>query len=414
VSVGTNNVPVTVGNYNVVSDTLMEITVPLGALSGPVTITTTSGTAVSTELLKILPRTTGFSPATGPVGTTVTFTGTGLTNVTSVQFTGPLGTRANGTNLVLLSDTSLTVNVPGGVIDGNVRINNANGSWTTTGIFDVTNAPLGISDFSPKSGPVGSTVTIFGVGFSDVQPGGVILRNTVTSTDYSATFRFFSNQLRVTVPTSAPAGTYQLRVTAGGVTVTSATLGTTVFTVNQVPLVTGFTPASGAIGARITLIGSNLRNATKVEFFGGGTTWINASFTASSSTALSTFVPIGAKTGGIRVTNGFGTFTFLDQEFVVVPTITSIAPLTGPVGTTVTITGRSLDLVRSVRFQGTTSAGSTERPRATIVSQSATQIVLTVPARALDGSLRLWYPTGSALTSATTPLDSTQLFDVTP
>ncbi len=76
------------------------------------------------------------------------------------------------------------------------------------------------------------------------------------------------------------------------------------------PSITGFTPISGAIGASVTITGTNLLGATAVSF--GGTP--AQSFTVNSGTDITAVVGTGS-TGAVSVTttNGtasFGTFTY--------------------------------------------------------------------------------------------------------
>jgi uncharacterized repeat protein (TIGR03803 family) len=60
-------------------------------------------------------------------------------------------------------------------------------------------------------------------------------------------------------------------------------------------------PASGAVGSKIAILGTNLARATAVSFNG-----IPAAFSVKSSSALETSVPIGATTGNIEVTTPAG------------------------------------------------------------------------------------------------------------
>ena len=65
-------------------------TVPVGATTGPVTVTTPDGTAASTTNFAIdqPPTVTAFSPTSGSAGTPVAITGTNFIGVTSVMFDG--------------------------------------------------------------------------------------------------------------------------------------------------------------------------------------------------------------------------------------------------------------------------------------------------------------------------------------
>jgi YD repeat-containing protein len=74
---------------------------------------------------------------------------------------------------------------------------------------------LSIAAFLPNHGPVGSTVTIYGQGFSTTPSNNTVKFNGVTGTVTSAT----ANQLVATVPATATTGT--ISVTVGSSTATS-------------------------------------------------------------------------------------------------------------------------------------------------------------------------------------------------
>ena len=81
--------------------------------------------------------------------------------------------------------------------------------------------------------------------------------------------------------------------------------------------------------------------------------------------------------------------------------IASVAPSTGPVGSHVTLSGAGFDPVAAndrVAFSGATSAGVV----ATVVSASATQLVVSVPAGAQSGPITVTTPRGSAASPAFT------------
>jgi hypothetical protein len=65
----------TSATFTVVSATEIKTTVPGGATTGPVTVTTSGGTLKSNKIFRVIPQITGFSPTSGRVGTSVTITG---------------------------------------------------------------------------------------------------------------------------------------------------------------------------------------------------------------------------------------------------------------------------------------------------------------------------------------------------
>ncbi len=150
------------------------------------------------------------------------------------------------------------------------------------------------------------------------------------------------------------------------------------------PTITSFAPTAGPVGTTVTITGTNLTGATSVRFHG-----TTATITSNTATTIVTTVPAGATTGTITVTTALGTAT--NATSFTVMAITSFTPITGPVGTTVTITGTGLGSATSVKFHGTT---------ATITSNTATTIVTTVPAGATTGTITVTNATGTA-TSAT-------------
>ena len=109
----------------------------------------------------------GFSPATGPVGTTVTISGTGFSTTTSdnaVRFAG----RAAA--IISATATQLTVSVPAGSVDGPINVTAPSGSATTSTNFIVagsSNLPT-ITSFTPTSGTPDTTITITGTNFDPI------------------------------------------------------------------------------------------------------------------------------------------------------------------------------------------------------------------------------------------------------
>src|SRR5262249_37657237 len=66
--------------------TFIMATVPSGALTGKVTVPTRATTLTSNHAFQIKPTIDSFSPPSGPVGTSVTITGTAFTQTTRVTF----------------------------------------------------------------------------------------------------------------------------------------------------------------------------------------------------------------------------------------------------------------------------------------------------------------------------------------
>jgi uncharacterized repeat protein (TIGR03803 family) len=97
--------------------TYITATVPVGAHSGPVTVTTGATTLTSNLSYKVTPAITTFSPTTGPVGTSVVIHGSGLIQATTVKF----GTIV-APGFTVNSDSQITALVPAGSVPGQVKI----------------------------------------------------------------------------------------------------------------------------------------------------------------------------------------------------------------------------------------------------------------------------------------------------
>jgi uncharacterized repeat protein (TIGR03803 family) len=153
-----------------------------------------------------------------------------------------------------------------------------------------------------------------------------------------------------------------------------------------------FLPATRPVGGVVEILGQGFTGATGVFFNGTA-----ASFTVDSDTYLTATVPAGATTGSITVSEPRGTLTS-NKIFRVMPQIFSFLPTSGPVGTTVVITGNS--------FSGATEVTFHDAEKATFTVDSDTQITVTVPAGAITGVICVWTAGGNA--------DNSTVFTVTP
>lgn len=111
----------------------LSATVPSGALTGSVTVTTGSTTLKSNKIFRVTPQLKTFSPTSGPVGTPVTITGVSLTQTMNVTFDG-----VKATTFTVNSDTQVTADVPTGAKTGHIAITTPGGTATSSGTFTVT------------------------------------------------------------------------------------------------------------------------------------------------------------------------------------------------------------------------------------------------------------------------------------
>ncbi|CAM3937077.1 RHS repeat-associated core domain-containing protein [Kibdelosporangium persicum] len=132
------------------SPSRLTVTVPAGARTGPVKVTTPAGAADSPREFRVVPARgaptiSGFAPASAASGTTVTITGSGFETVPERNIVTINRTQAQ---VISATDTSLGVVVPEGVVSGPVSVRTANGVTGTTSDLVVTSAPYKPADVS--------------------------------------------------------------------------------------------------------------------------------------------------------------------------------------------------------------------------------------------------------------------------
>jgi hypothetical protein len=145
------------------------------------------------------------------------------------------------------------------------------------------------------------------------------------------------------------------------------------------PTITTLTPNAGAVGTSVVIAGTNFRNtqASSTVSFNG----VNSTPTAWSATSITAPVPTGTTTGSVVVTVGGQPSNGSTFTVTPAPSITSLAPNSGAVGSVITISGSNFGQTQGnggVKF-GTLAA--------TITSWSPSSIVATVPTGAATGSV---------------------------
>ena len=150
---------------------------------------------------------------------------------------------------------------------------------------------LALMDFSPKTGPVGTQVTIWGNGFSTTPSQNAVSFNGTAATVASAA----ANKLIVTVPVGATTGTIAITVSAATATSTASFVVNT--TISCASRVTGFSPAIGVVGASVAISGVGFDTGLNFVQFNGA----SAAVQSATSTTLTVTVPAGATSGRLVV-----------------------------------------------------------------------------------------------------------------
>jgi len=143
---------------NVVNGMSLAVTVPAGAQSGPIRITTPGGTFLTSGSFKVSPRIVGFTPVSGGRDAEVTISGYNFGSTPAVAFDGSPAT------VVSASDNEVVATVPPDAITGTITVTTSDGTATSSASFSVQPTVVG---FTPTSGRVGDNVTVTGYNFDD-------------------------------------------------------------------------------------------------------------------------------------------------------------------------------------------------------------------------------------------------------
>lgn len=223
-----------------------------------------------------------------------------------------------------------------------------------------------ITSLSPNSGAVGAPVIITGSNFGSTAAAVTFNGKTASVSTWS------DSQIATKVPSGATSG--NVVVTVNGVA--SNLVGFTVVTSTSVPTISSVTPSSGAIGAAVTITGTNFGSTSGTVTFNG----TSASLISWTDSSIETTVPSGATSGNVVVTANGGPSNGVNFTVVAAasaPEITGISPPSGAVGQAVSITGTNFgSATGTVTFNGT---------KAQITTWTDTSIATTVPSGATSG-----------------------------
>jgi hypothetical protein len=262
-------------DFNLHEQTKIEVSVPLDAQTGPVTVS--NGEAdpilvVSENNLEVaLPNVTGIAPDPVKAGTALTLSGTDLDLINSITFNG--GVKVE--DFTSVTAQSLVLQVPANAQDGALRVGVASLVEVETAQQVVLVVPS-IASMSPNPAKNGQPVTISGTDLDLVTTvtfgGGKV--GTVTSAS--------GNELIVTVPQDAAEAVVTL-ATAANKSVVSANVLTLV-----APVITGMTPTEVKTNNPVTFTGTNLDLIASVIFTGTtGDLSVNSERSRSLTPALS-------------------------------------------------------------------------------------------------------------------------------
>lgn len=171
----------------------------------------------------------------------------------------------------------------------------------------------------------------------------------------------------------------------GGDTVVATTSGNPAV----IPAVTAVSAANVAVGGSLVVTGTNLSRVTAFQVDG-----VKVAASASSDTSVTLAMPGVPVTGALSLVSASGTATTSYNVNVYLPlSVSSVAPATGGVGSSVTIAGGGMGAVTAVQFGN----GAAATPQ----SQTAGSVTVVVPTGAATGVLTVRGPYNDVASSDT-------------
>jgi len=240
--------------------------------------------------------------------------------------------------------------------------------------------------FGPTGAKVGDTLRFIGANLDQVTSVKFTGVNALVD---KANFKSQTSDLiTLLVPATTEKGKLVLKLSGGDSIVTKTALNIGVKT--TVASIT----SQARPGANVTITGDYLNWIDRVTFNQNKRV---TSFVSQSQTQLVVKIPDDAQTGPLLL-HYTGTdsadLETKDTLRVTLPVATSFSPNPVKHGTNVTINGTDIDLVRKVYLNGVTNAITT------FVSQTATQLVVSVPGTTTKGKVKLEAASGVQTTSS--------------
>ncbi|HET7898136.1 MAG TPA: IPT/TIG domain-containing protein, partial [Flavisolibacter sp.] len=239
---------------------------------------------------------------------------------------------------------------------------------------DTTTDKIQLLSFGPTGSKHGDTLRFYGTNMDKVTE--IVFTGTNASVKQSDFKKRTYDEILLVAPATAEKGYVTLKTPQGDI-VTKTILNLNVKTAASVTSVT----KQARPGDNVTLNGTYLNWVNRITF---NKNKVVTTFVSQSQSQLVVKVPEDAQTGPLLVSFS-GTDTIdvqtADTVNVALPMATSFSPNPVKHASNVTITGTNLDLTKKVYISGVSAAITT------FVSQSATQLVVTIPGTATKGKV---------------------------
>ncbi len=307
-----------------------------------------------------------FGPSGVRHGENIEFIGKNFDKVTSIALPG---VEVAKSEFVSQNQELIELTVPEEATEGKVILKTTEGDIEskTALSFEV---PVTIASVTPEARP-GATITIKGDFMNWVEE--VWFNQDLMVDEFESQS---ISELVVRVPMEAKTGKITL-LTGGTKPLTIESENDLVVTL---PSVSSLTPNSIKHSDNLTISGSDLDLATSIKFPGGSEI---SDFVSQSKSEIVVTIPDNAVDGSLTLVVPSLEEVVTTQEIqIILPVITDLSPSPVTPGDALTITGTDFDLIASITFPG--GAVFSE-----FTSRSSTEIVVTVPDNAVNGSLKL-------------------------
>jgi hypothetical protein len=306
-----------------------------------------------------------FGPTGVKHGEEIIFVGENLGKVTSINFAPSVEVPRSA--FTVATDREIRLIIPNEVESGKVVLKTPELDIESKTVFSLE-VPVTIATMTAEAKP-GTNITITGDKLNWIE--NITFPNDLL-VEKSAFVSQTLSELVVTVPMEAETGF--LTFNSGGTE--PLTFDSPDPLIVKLPVVNTLEPAAVRHAADLTLMGTDLDLVTAIAF-PGGTSVAKTAFKNQTESSLVVTVPSNATNGKLTLTAPSGVKTQTSGSItIILPKVTALSPsntMDHDPGTTLTLTGTDLDLIKSLTFPNVPT------PVTTFTSQSATQLEVVIP-----------------------------------
>ncbi|MGO9095117.1 MAG: IPT/TIG domain-containing protein, partial [Bryobacteraceae bacterium] len=309
-----------------------------------------------------------FSPSGGIYSTAQTVSLSTTTSGASIRYTTDGSTPSDTAGTLYTAPIKVSATT---IIKAVAYASGFANSPVSTTTYTIGSGPAAAPTFSPPAGTYAGTQSV-----------------AISTTTIPASIRYTTNG---STPSNTAGTLYTGPITVGSNTtikaiayatgISNSPVSTAAYTIVPVASISSLSPTSGLVGTAVTIAGSNFgaSQGSSAVTFNGTSAGAASSWSATSITVA---VPSGATSGNVVVTVYGAASNGVPFTVIYPPSISSLSPTSGLVGTFVTIAGGNFGWSQgssTVTFKGT-SAGAAS-------SWSATSITVAVPSGATSGNV---------------------------